>query len=1580
MKTRKDLPRSIPRPFDDDGARSSGRDESSVSEDSELDAFVRALAFAPPKGPPVLVCAGAGWGDSGRYVVREALGRGGMGTVYAARDTLLGRDVALKVLDAVDEDDRARLLREAQLAAGFEHERIARVYDVGAHDGVAFVSMEYVRGVTLRRRMQERVATPSEVAAVGTQIAEGLAELHAHGVVHRDLKPENVMLTAQGDVKLLDFGLARRASRPASDDPRDPRDPRDERPSAARLSGTPGYMAPERYMGESLHPRIDVFALGVILYELVRRERPFCGVGVLAIGATREDAAALFAGEAWACVPARLREAIGRMLARDPAARVEDGKAALDALRGASGRAGSAGRPGSAETSTRGARDASPKPGEAHDARTGHAPTRRSVDLSGTQLGGFHLIRRIGVGSVGSVYEGLDASCSSSAKRPLAIKVLHVDLAREEIDRLRKRELRAAKMLQHPHVVEVFDFIADPGHPPCIVMELLHGETLHDLLKRRRRVTPRRAVRFALQALSALEAAHDKEILHRAIKPANIFLAEQEGAADHAKMLDFGSSKLLSEATGMPLTVTGMVIEALSFMPPEQALARRIDARVDLYSLAATLYAAISGRPPFAAATPADILRAVRREEPRPLRSAGVEGVDPALDAILRKGLQKDPAARFQTAGEMARALRAWLAQVPPETKPSPSRTTPLGAPPREVTPRRPMSAALLRPDGDGRHHTLDGVTLADLEGAPSPQPVAPSVDLVMPAVGGAFGRYRIQGLLGAGGVSEVFRAADTEIERSVALKVLHVARRESETGVTAVAAERILHEARLAATIDHPNAVSIFDVDTRGGLPYLVMELIDGRSFRDVVRDPFVPIARKIAWLDQIARALSAAHDKGIVHRDIKPENVMLREADQAVKVLDFGIAERMFEKARAARDEATAHISGTPAYMAPEQMRGEEATARSDQFAWGVFAYELLTGTLPWVQRGGMLHLVHQILTRVPEPPSRSRPEVPPEIDRVIFRALAKKPEERYASMGAVSAALLKGWTASTTARRPSRWRRGLVVAAAAAAVAGGLLLPRSRPPARGATVASAPIASAPIEPAAPDYGSTMSSNAEAVAAYRAGVEATRNAAAGAARASLERATTLDPSFAAAHLRKVLATPWVDEVERVDVIKAKQLRDALGEHDRALLRAIEPWVAAPQDVHEVVRRLTALTERHPDADYLAQLCRFRVLAGSYADALEACRAAEMLDPRSAHIAWLEGQSRLFSGATAAGRRDAEACVRLSPAPTSCLNDLFHLEEHAGAAGAAFGYASRLVELEPDNAIWLEQLGTAGYAVGQPMAEVRAAYERSYEWSPIEQVPQRRARTNADLAILSGDFEEARRQLDAWERALDGVTDEESHADLFEARTLFHREVGFDAASAAQAHAILSKLAAWSPNMEGDRSIDALIALYRGGALPRREFVAARAAWLERDRARPRPSALWGAIAGRRWITAYADAVVTKEDAEEALAVLLEYQPLPSDRVRSTSDDEAIGMVFWTAGRVQEAIPYLRRAASSCDAVQFPWHHTWANLELGRALESSDVSGACAAYRVVVDRWAGAPRSSSARRAQERRRALGCR
>jgi serine/threonine protein kinase/formylglycine-generating enzyme required for sulfatase activity len=312
-------------------------DEPSEPDDQVVSDLLREIAHVPSRRPPRDVPAGARWGAGARYEIDKRLGRGGMGTVYAARDTLLGRSVALKVLDDPQDDEdvayQERLLSEARLAARVEHERIARVYDVGEHEGALFVAMEYVRGPTLRTRMGDAMSAADSLA-LAVQIAEGLAALHQSGIVHRDLKPEYVMFTSSGDLKLLDFGLARQQEvriEPGAGSSGS----RAGEIAVTAAVGTPGYMAPEQWTGPRVDARADVFALGVILYELIFADRPFRGLTAMDVRLATLTQAPAFASKGCPAIVAPVRELLERCLAVSPDERFADGKALLEALRDA---------------------------------------------------------------------------------------------------------------------------------------------------------------------------------------------------------------------------------------------------------------------------------------------------------------------------------------------------------------------------------------------------------------------------------------------------------------------------------------------------------------------------------------------------------------------------------------------------------------------------------------------------------------------------------------------------------------------------------------------------------------------------------------------------------------------------------------------------------------------------------------------------------------------------------------------------------------------------------------------------------------------------------------------------------------------------------------------------------------------------------------------------------------------------------------------------------------------------------------------------------------------------------------------
>ena len=280
---------------------------------------------------------------------------------------------------------------------------------------------------------------------------------------------------------------------------------------------------------------------------------------------------------------------------------------------------------------------------------------------------------------------------------------------------------------------------------------------------------------------------------------------------------------------------------------------------------------------------------------------------------------------------------------------------------------------------------------------------------------GDTFERYVIEAPIGQGGMGCVYRAHDARLGRRVALKVI------SDGASGAEADERLVREARSAAALDHPNVVAIFDVGEREGSPYIVMELVSGHTLRSVIEGPTAPVVTRVSWLTDIARALAAAHRRGLVHRDIKPENVMVRD-DGMVKVLDFGIARRARGNVDpAAPTQTPANETpalptltiegvklGTPVYMAPEQIRGQALDGRVDQFAWGVLAFELLTGRLPWRGANDVFAVVASILTDPVDGAALDAASVPPEVQDVVLRVLSKRPEDRFVSMDDVVRAL--------------------------------------------------------------------------------------------------------------------------------------------------------------------------------------------------------------------------------------------------------------------------------------------------------------------------------------------------------------------------------------------------------------------------------------------------------------------------------------------------------------------------------------------------------------------------------------------
>jgi serine/threonine-protein kinase len=277
------------------------------------------------------------------------------------------------------------------------------------------------------------------------------------------------------------------------------------------------------------------------------------------------------------------------------------------------------------------------------------------------------------------------------------------------------------------------------------------------------------------------------------------------------------------------------------------------------------------------------------------------------------------------------------------------------------------------------------------------------------PLIGQQVDTYEIRSLLGSGGMAQVYRAFEPLLKREVALKILSAPIQRQPAF-----AERFVQEGRMLASFQHQGIVHIYNIGEHQGMPYLVQELLPGPTLEEELAaahaagrrlDP----AAVIDITNQVASALDYAHQRGIIHRDLKPSNLM-RNAHGTMVLMDFGIAKAIVGAEKLTQ---TGMVLGTPQYLAPEQARGGPLTAAVDIYALGVIIFEMATGQVPFNDPSALsVAIAH--LSAPPPPPRSLRPELPAAVEAVILRALAKAPEDRFASAGELAQALAAAWTA--------------------------------------------------------------------------------------------------------------------------------------------------------------------------------------------------------------------------------------------------------------------------------------------------------------------------------------------------------------------------------------------------------------------------------------------------------------------------------------------------------------------------------------------------------------------------------------
>jgi serine/threonine-protein kinase len=690
---------------------------------SLLDDLDRAPRALPPDGdgaPPAgknpdfgfsEADTGAGPGEElprvlGRYLLLRRIARGGMGEVYLASTMGIEgaeRPAVVKLIrrdHSKDPSFIARFLDEARVQAQLQHSGVAQVLEAAIDDasGEPYAVVEHVEGKSLGDVRGRAVALGyrigwAEAVAVATMIAEALAHVHerkdpsgrALAIVHRDLSPQNVMVSYAGDVKIIDFGTARGLNRRC-------------RTVSGVVFAKPGYVAPEVANGDTGDQRVDVYALGIMLWELCAGRRFLEGDAAVHMAAVARNAQNPPPIAASIGAPPELDGLIAKLTAFDRDGRY--GSARIAARDLAKLLAGAPPLPGG-ERGVR-ARTAylmqSLFPTEPAKSRREFAKlvaAARSLEqqrsaaaagaarekeakpppppedeglLPGTRL---RLLREIGSGATSVVHEAEHVDLG----RRVAVKILAPDRgASPEFAARFRREARAMSRLSHEGLVELYDFGRAADGRLFFVMELLEGETLEALIARDKELDWQETLRVAIKVLGALEVAHAAGIVHRDIKPANLF-ATRKG---EVKILDFGianSPEDVGEAIlGAPGEDGGRIAGFTLFgtpeyMAPEQAAGGRVDARADLYALGCVLYELISGRRPFAGGNAAAIVDAKLKGSPERLRDrVPAKRIPAEVDELVMRALARHPGLRFQSAEEMRQAALLAL-QAPMRTR-----------------------------------------------------------------------------------------------------------------------------------------------------------------------------------------------------------------------------------------------------------------------------------------------------------------------------------------------------------------------------------------------------------------------------------------------------------------------------------------------------------------------------------------------------------------------------------------------------------------------------------------------------------------------------------------------------------------------------------------------------------------------------------------------------------------------------------------------------------------------------------------------------------------------------------------------
>jgi tRNA A-37 threonylcarbamoyl transferase component Bud32/tetratricopeptide (TPR) repeat protein len=856
------------------------------------------------------------------------------------------------------------------------------------------------------------------------------------------------------------------------------------------------------------------------------------------------------------------------------------------------------------------------------------------------------------------------------------------------------------------------------------------------------------------------------------------------------------------------------------------------------------------------------------------------------------------------------------------------------------------------------------------------------------PGPGAVAGRYRIEDLLGEGGMGTVYRAFDDKLDRRVALKVVRGDRLAPTAG-----RERMAREAKTMAKLAHPNVVTVYDTGEVADGVYIAMELIEGSTLAGWLREARRGHAEIVRAFVSAGRGLAAAHAVGVVHRDFKPENVLVGRTGR-VAVTDFGLAARAPEDqqavSRAEREPPSSHLTrtgtvlGTPRYMSPEQHDGAKVDARSDQYSFAVALYEALFGAPPFATGSPESTRRARETGTLRNESQESRVGIPLRLRRALRRALARAPEERFRTLDALLEEL-EPYTAA-----PAR-RRTVVAALVGLGLVAAVVGTRSIH--REARAGADPI-SEPSSDAAPrvvtllDLPMPASGVPEALEAYREGLVEQHDAVKGAYKL-FQRAAAKDPALAAAYLRHAMFELSTEDPDRqaasLDSFRhAVAGRDRLTPRDRGVVDALAPAILGqPADWAACEERLRALTVQAPmDENLFTTLGQVLAIEGKLAESDAAFAHALELDPRDVGTLALRADQQLVRGDLVGAGATAEACVGTSLRSNRCISTLFFVRSIQGRCRENEALSQRLITVSPDDIFGYLDLHETELALGEPDETVRATEERLI--GHTEPADQAWARLHYPWlrAVLEGDFARANELIDKEAALAVEGAHLADHLRALHDTAVTAMETGDMARAGRAADAYLKRKRALPPPTYVTRNgiarehVPAMLAIARrAGILSADDARRQLATWLDEWRAR-----LEGREAAYLWLQAYAMPAETREEADEALARAPEdVRPLLNG---DELEVEAIGRVDALAGRFAEAIPLLENASRRCRVRRFPLAIVRAAYYLGLAREGvGDKTGACEAYGHVLARWGkgGKVKSTTAELAGRQSRSLRC-